>query len=367
MKITYILDAFDGGGKEHRCLQILQGLNRAGYEDIQVILVNENIDYPDLLKIKGRVDIVGKNSNHLSQYHTYLKIRKLLDAFQPDVVQSWGLLSSLYINIYRINHRFRYYPAYVANCNRLKPRNIHFWTNLWTCRVADGVIGNSKLGLEVYSIPKEKRICIYNGFNDERVARVRNLDANRLKEELGVKGRRVICMIGRVDGNKDFDSFIELAKIMHSKDENLLFLCVGKGCRLEHYRTIVETEQDYIKFLGFRSDTDCILSISDVNILFTNYKQHKEGISNVILESMYLGVPVIATDDGGSPEIIDSGHNGFLVKNNSISQTIDYINRLMDDDVLKNQMTSEAKKTIREQFGFESNINKYIELYERAY
>lgn len=83
------------------------------------------------------------------------------------------------------------------------------------------------------------------------------------------------------------------------------------------------------------------LAAADVFVLNSGY----EGFSHQILESMALGVPVIASAVMGNRELIHQGQNGFMVKYNDEFNLIEAIKTLHQDDAMKNQFIAEGKKT----------------------
>ena len=93
MRISYILDTFRGGGKERRCLQVIQGMNRHGVNDIQVIIINNDIAYQELYETTAKIDIIDRKNKGLSQIQTAKVLYSLLKTFHPDIVQAWGLMS----------------------------------------------------------------------------------------------------------------------------------------------------------------------------------------------------------------------------------------------------------------------------------
>ena len=90
---------------------------------------------------------------------------------------------------------------------------------------------------------------------------------------------------------------------------------------------------------------------------------HGEGISNSIMESMAWGVPVIATNNGGTPEIIEDGINGKLIDVQSPESLSDMITGLIDHPVLLKEMGEKALQTIKDKFLLQRMTSEYIELY----
>ena len=364
MRITFILESFKRGGKERRCLQLVQGLNKASYSDIQVILVNNGIEYLEIHETSANIVIIDKKNKALSHYQTYKAIKQSLVEFKPDIVQAWGELSMMYASIVRLTQKFVYICSNVADCNKMA--NFSF-RNI-VCRIsytiANSVVGNSNVGLRAYKAPANKAVCVYNGFNENRFALVEDVNYEALKAELGVDTKYLVAMFARVDYYKDPDAFIALAnKVLAVRDE-VTFLVVGKGLYYERYKDITGPK-NRLRFIGFRSDVEPLMAMTDVSILYSNYKFHQEGVSNSIMESMAFGTPVIATDSGGSPEIIENGVNGYLVKENNIEKSSQILCYLLDNPLALKQMGENAKSTIQQKFLLKIMVENYLKLYKK--
>lgn len=367
MKISFVIDAFNGGGKERRCLQIIQGLNKAGVNDIQLIIVNNGIDYPEIYSTTAEVIVMDRKRLKKSNNQTIRDLNDHLQVFKPDIVQVWNRMSAYFVDVVKLRYRqsFKYIVAYVADCNTPYWKTKDFLINKLSLFLADKVIGNSIAGLKAYSVPKKKRVCIYNGYNFERAEKVRTLDVNKKKKELNITTPYVVSMIARIDKNKDYQTFINCAHQLLSQRKDITFLAVGKGNLLNYYTNqIPKEDKSLIRFLGFRSDVDEIIKISTITLLLTNYKTHGEGISNSIMESMALGVPVIATFGGGTPEIIKNGDNGYMISNNHCNEIVRNVNNIIENKSLFYKLSLESKNSIIEKFELEKNTNKYINLYK---
>ena len=364
MRVSFIIESFRRGGKERRCLQLIQGLNKAGFRDIQVIFVNNNIEYPEIYDTDADIKIIGRKDKGLSHIQTYKAIKKSICEFKPDIVQAWGELSMMYVSLIRLTYKFKYICSNVADCNRLST----FSTRNIICRfsycLADSVVGNSKAGLRAYNAPKSKAKCIYNGFNESRFALAENADYKALKADLKIDTEYLVAMFARVDYYKDPDAFIALANRVLETRDDVTFLVVGKGLYYDKYKDI-NGPKNRLRFIGFRSDVEPLMAMTNVSILFSNYKFHQEGVSNSIMESMAFGTPVIATNGGGSPEIIEDGVNGFLVNENNIEDSSRILCRLLDDPSELKHISKNAKSTIQDRFLLSTMVANYLELYRK--
>jgi glycosyltransferase involved in cell wall biosynthesis len=230
--------------------------------------------------------------------------------------------------------------------------------------LADSVIGNSNAGLRAYNAPRKKATCIHNGINENRFALVENVDYEVLKAELGVDTKYLVAMFARVDHYKDPDAFIALANKVLAERDDVTFLFVGKGLYYDKYKDVTGPK-NRLRFIGFRSDVEPLMAMTDVSILFSNYKFHQEGVSNSIMESMAFGTPAIATDGGGSPEIIEHGVNGYLVKENSIKESSRILSHLLDNPSELERVSESARTTIQQRFLLGTMVANYLELYRK--
>ncbi len=90
-----------------------------------------------------------------------------------------------------------------------------------------------------------------------------------------------------------------------------------------------------------------------------------EGLPNVILEAMALGIPVIATDLAGIPDIVKDGKNGFIVKPRDIKSLRDKILLLLNNEKLYKKLSRNAKKTALK-FSWENILNELEEVYREC-
>lgn len=361
MRVTFVLDTFGGGGKERRCLQLVQGLNNNGIFNIQFIIINDKISYDEIYQTTAEVIVINRKKLDLSIWETYKILRKQLENFSPDIVQGWGYLSLFFLDMIRFSKKFIYIAAHVADAN--KPRGVERLINQSTKCLCDAIVGNSHAGLRAYGVPANKGYCFYNGYNQDRLNKIQNANPKDIRDEIGINTPYIVTMIARVDSNKDYNCFVEVARKVHSVRDDVTFLAVGKGDLLEFYRKETVSEE-YIKFLGFRSDVEEILSITTVSLLCSNVHKHAEGISNAILESMAAGVPTIATLAGGTPEIIENNKNGFCIENNNVNEFTSKINLLLDNKQLYSSFAEACKSVVARKFSLEDSVHEYIQLYE---
>ncbi len=111
-------------------------------------------------------------------------------------------------------------------------------------------------------------------------------------------------------------------------------------------------------FLGERRDIPAVLASLDVSVLPSD----SESLSNAIIESMAAGVPVIASDVGGNPELVGEGR-GLLVNPGSKEALAQAMSSMLTDAGLRSQFGDNAKKFAEENFTIENMRRQHEELY----
>jgi glycosyltransferase involved in cell wall biosynthesis len=119
-----------------------------------------------------------------------------------------------------------------------------------------------------------------------------------------------------------------------------------------------------IIFTGIRNDVESIVTIFDIGILLTDLEKHGEGISNSIMEYMALGKPVIATDGGGTKELVIDGETGFLIPQKSPKLLAEKIDYLLNNEPLRKRLGTKGKERIQKEFSLDKMVSEHIKLYE---
>ncbi len=88
-----------------------------------------------------------------------------------------------------------------------------------------------------------------------------------------------------------------------------------------------------------------------------------EGISNTVLESMASGLPVVATNVGGNPEIVDNGVTGILVPKEDPEVMARSINKLIKNEGKRKTMGQQGRKNAEKYFSIERMVDTYESLY----
>ncbi|OHB46694.1 MAG: hypothetical protein A2106_03265 [Planctomycetes bacterium GWF2_40_8] len=195
------------------------------------------------------------------------------------------------------------------------------------------------------------------------------LNGSTIRKEFNIdEDEPIIGTIGRIDPEKGYECFLESARIVLHDFGNVRFLVVGGAFNnpsLEESLYEMSVEKGIDKntiFTGFRRDIPQLLASMDVVVLPSEI----DACSRVLFESMAMRKPLVATNAGGTPEIVQDGITGLLVKPGDSSEMAKCIKKLLDDKYLAEQYGNAGRKRVEEMFTIERNIreteNVYLEL-----
>jgi glycosyltransferase involved in cell wall biosynthesis len=216
--------------------------------------------------------------------------------------------------------------------------------------------------LQKEGLPEGKVEVIYNGMDFSPYQKSYN--GNALRKEIGIDNQTsLVGMIANFNFEiKGHQFFIEAANIVLKKVPNVQFILVGDGALRQRFENMAEELgiRQKIHFLGKRSDIPVILSSLNVSVLCST----NEGFSNVILESMAAGKPVVATKIGGSPEMVTNGVTGYLVPPADSYSLAKAIINLLNEPNKAEEMGKAGRKIAQEKFTTEAMVKNYEKLYQ---
>ena len=336
------------GGAERQCLLLAQNLKKNWNPFL--IAINDGVLAEKYRSIDIPVFFISR-VNRIDFISPTIKLHKLVRKYTPAVLHSWGWMStyasatiSSFADIPQINSMVR--MGVVPD--NTKPLS-KFAVKMGTYSVA-----NSKAGLSAWEVSQNKGIVIYNGFDWLRVDLPPKPSINKNSE---------IIMIASMSNFKDWDAYISTAKLVTPKDNNITFIGYGDGINrkiiLNSASSLLTAKKLFLPGRTLNPIQNC--QRADIGILLST---NGEGISNSIMEYMACELPVICTNSGGNPELVEDGVTGFLVdpKNNP-DDIADKIIWLINNPDKAKRMGIAGKKKILSEFSTEKMVQEYEKLY----
>jgi glycosyltransferase involved in cell wall biosynthesis len=239
------------------------------------------------------------------------------------------------------------------------------WLQKLVCRLADCVLVNASSirdTLIEQGYRDDNIIVIPNGVLPSKRTSLR--DSAELRAELGLPvAAPVVILFSRLNRMKGIEYFLESAVAVLKQFPDIKFVIAGDGANrpeLEAYAAKLGIASNVL-FTGFRTDLPDLLREADISVL----PSLSEGLSNSLLEAMSAGVPVIATNVGGNPEIVEDGVSGILVPVRDSAALAEAMVRMFANPELRKAMGAAGRKRIATTFSMERSLESVERLYEK--
>jgi len=330
------------------------------------------------LKLKSRFNII-------SDFKDFLRLRKIIKENKIDIIHThrgkehW--LSAL--TVLTLKNK----PKIIRTRHVITPIKQHIF-NKWLFGTAtDAIICTSK---KIYErakktglIKDENKIkVVYGGvdinkFSPKReklVPDIFNLGLEEHQEEPTSYFRLnhhipqsaiLIGLVGRLQKIKGQEVFLNAAKIISENFSNTHFLIAGKG-KEEKGKNLKNLANelsisDKITFLGYIDEVEEVIANLDIGVIASI---GSEGSSRIAMEYMASGLPIVATNVGGIPEILSNGKYGILVESNSPKALAEGVITLLNNRQKMNELKKLAKERAEIYFNFDRWTNEIIEIYK---
>lgn len=183
-----------------------------------------------------------------------------------------------------------------------------------------------------------------------------------------------IGLIGRISPWKGQNIFVQAAALVHQSFPSARFFIVGGAMfgEAEYEREVRSLTESLgissvVTFTGFRSDVQNAIADMD---LIVHASITGEPFGQVIIEGMAAGKPVVATNGGGVPEIVEDGKTGILVPMGDVQAMASGISRLVSDPALAAEMGARGHERVRNHFTIELKARRveavYMAMFSRS-
>ena len=203
---------------------------------------------------------------------------------------------------------------------------------------------------EEYRLSDARIQMVYNGIDLSRCSK---------KTIYSFKSTFRFIHVGRLVPVKNQELIIKAVKVLVDDRYNVVVNFLGEGDREEYYKSLVKeySLEDNISFLGLKDEVCSFLADSDAFLLPSVY----EGMPITLIEAMGTGLPIIASNVGGIPDMITHEREGLLVEP-TIETLVSAMKRLIEDEALRSFLGTNAYNRSR-LFSSENMYNGYLKLY----
>jgi len=249
------------------------------------------------------------------------------------------------------------YRGTLGNLSRFNPTT--YLTHLSPS--LSGIICNCeavKEDLVRFGLSEEKLSLVYKG-HDPEWYKVDSGEDLATYFEQPFATRPVICCVANMRPQKGGDVLLNaLSMIPKERRPNLLFVGENNHPALVRLTSKLGL-QAQVRFLGYRKDSDRIIASSAISVMPSI---GREGVPRSIVESIFIGTPVVASDVGGLPEIVSDQKGGLVVPAGDTAALSRAMSNLIEDSDLRAQYAQYAKDKLTQQL----DIKEYVDNMEKV-
>lgn len=366
IKVCHIISSDLWAGAENQAYSLISLLKKEENIELYAIVFNRGILFEKLKNLHIKSICIPE-----SQYNVVglgLRLFKMIADISPHIVHTHG-------------YKEAFLAGVASKTLRRKPRLIRTWHGIGLMEASlkyhlleylsakfltDRMIAVSaelKRKLMENGINGDKIKIIHNGINIDAIKPKGNI--SKVKPELGIPEEKVVVgSVARLVKIKGLSYFVQAAKLILEQKRDVIFLVAGDGPLF--HDLVSESEKigisSSMKFLGFRADIYDIISTFDIFALPSLH----EGIPMALLEAMVLKKPIVATNVGGIPEIVEDRNNGLLVPPGKPELLANACLRLIKDSELRKQIGYNGFEVVRTKFSSKRMLCEVLDLYKQC-
>lgn len=365
-RILHVVEDLHMGGLERVIETIVLGLDRRRY-DVEVWCLARGGAIADELLSRGvPVKIQG-----LTSYYNPAKVRELstrMAAGRFDVVHTHGYFASTFARLALLLLRG---PAVIHHIHttdlnfKARNRRIESLLSLCSDRVVCVSRAVSRFAEESLGVAPQKIRVVYNtAFADGERPAERTAGGQDVLSRLSPEDF-VILSIASLTRNKGHDVLLTAMAELLPRHGGIRGIIVGEGPE----RRFLESRIDHLglknhAFLaGLRQDVLPFLHRADVVALCTI---GREGLSVALIEGAAAGRPLVGSDLGGIPEVIEHGANGFLFRPGDTRELVQALERLITNPELRERMGQRSRALYGDRFSREVMIGRIEQMYDEV-
>lgn len=356
MKILFITSSSINGGAQKHIREMYKSLTGLGHK---VYLVAPAGWLTDELKEYGTKIISMKLG-----IKSISKLKDTFEKIEPDITNTFILSGGVYGTMaWKKKKNGKIFitvnnPVIYPGISRVGKMIYPYMYRYMSHYASAFLVKADRVRDEVAEIIRNKKpvISIKNGI-DLSVFN-KDIEYPEIRNELGIKKDDiVITNVAALDVRKGQEYLIHATEELRKKYP-IHVLLVGEGNNGEKLKRLVKEKgaEDYIHFLGRRSDVNCILANSDIFVLPSLH----EGLPNALLEAMAMGLPCIATDVGGVRQLIDGDDKGMVIKVRSVEDIKFAVIKIIVDSTYAMKIGNAAYKKINISFS-QQNVATELE------
>jgi glycosyltransferase involved in cell wall biosynthesis len=336
IKITFLLTCFDVSGVETIIAKIIRGLDQQRYQVRVIALQRRSGALVELLQPMG-AECIDVGVAH--QFDVFALPRLARYIRGTDVLHTATFQGTI---LGRLLGRLLKVPVILGSEVIMDfESRFRLTLNRWTAGIPDFLLCNAdavrRYVIATLGVPESKAITVYQGVN---------VDAYPAKQTW--RDSPVIGTVGRLHYQKGYRYLIEAAAIVHRTFPDVRWVWIGEGPARGEIESLIHAQglHAVIELAGYCGDMLANLARFDYYV----HPAIAEGMPYAVVEAMAGGLPVVATDVGGTSELIERGVSGLVVPPADAAALAESVLQLLTNTESARVMGAAARERIRQAF-----------------
>jgi len=358
LKVCMVTAALGRGGAEKQLALLVRHLDRTRF-DPYVLVLTRSGPYQEAIEACGvPVVVIGKKTA-LSPLALW-RLTRLLVRLRPDVVHTWMFTSNAYG---RVAARLAGLRHIIANemCVVDWKGPVRLIVDRLLAPLTGRIVAISDSvaqSLRHTGTPPHLIETVYDGFETT------GWPARELDEQRAVGSAPRLVAVGRLYAQKRYDVVIRAMALIVRNFPEAELVVAGEGPQRPALENLVAALGlgAHVRLPGVVENVPQLLAQSDLFLMGSDF----EGLPSSIMEAMYVGVPVVATDVPGVRDLVANGVSGVLVPRGDHTALAAAAVSVLRDPDLRRALTAQARQKVLAEHSVERMVKAYERLYERC-
>jgi glycosyltransferase involved in cell wall biosynthesis len=352
IRLLQIIPSLDIGGAQRFLVDLCNNFDKEKFEIAVCVLGKKTNSFLESELRENHIPMFFLNLRWTFHPLTIYRITDLFKSFKPDIIHT-HLRAIRYV---LIPSRLAQIPLHI--------HTIHSLAKYDTSFIFRGLnkIAFKCLGVIPVSISKEVARSVKATYGVESVVIYNGIPTSEYLTEKRKNDEFIrILNIGKFKKAKNHPLLVDAFSKAYKEMPNLRLILVGDGSLRRKVENQVKKLglEKAVLFLGWRSDIPEIITDCDIFVLSSDW----EGLGIVLIEAMASRKPIVATNVGGIPEVVEDGVTGILVPPRNPEALAKAILRLAKDDKLRKEMGERGREKAIKEFDIKIAVNNYERLY----
>ena len=376
LKLLWLIDSLTVGGAEALVVPFARGLDRQRFDLTVCAMATITGNAIEKRLRDDGVRVVNLEARSLRDRAAFRRLKAFVLAERIGLVhahltysgiwsallsRSTGIPSITSLHVAPAASRALQKSARQKILTTVRDRLMRFAVNRWSDRVVMVSAALRDSYVRSGGIRRSKIRVVHNGIEVERFARDRAGTRARLIREFDIPPQAAIVVtVSVLRAGKGIDVLLDAARAV----PGAYFLIAGDGPMAAEWRQLATSHgvDARIRWAGHRNDVDALLAGCDVFA----HPTLSDAFPTVLLEAMAAGLPIVASDVGGIPEIVVPGETGLLVPAGDARPLAAALTDLLSSHEKGRQMGERARAIATERFSIESWLRNLTAVYDEV-